>query len=124
MNIKPRNKDANNKSNPEPRGLSSLVGGFHGSGQNMNPQNMLPKQGAQQQFPNALPLIDPIFLQSLVNANPYGDIKFGEYNQGSDKGRHSFKEHNRRNNRNDDRRHHDDRRHGDRRTDKWKHNRR
>lgn len=127
LNIKSRNKDANNKVNPEPRGLSALVQGFHSNQHNMT-QNMLP-QMALPQVPNQMSMIDPIFLQTLANANPYGDMKFGEYNRGSDQGRNSYKDRSSRHNRNDrddDRRYNDDRRHhgGDRRTDKWKNNRR
>ncbi|XP_063700637.1 RNA-binding protein 7 [Culicoides brevitarsis] len=130
LNIKSRNRDANRDNNrgqnPEPRGLSSLVQGFH----NNTPPGMLPSM-PHQQVPNPMSLIDPIFLQNLAAVNPYGDMKFGEYDN-SDQ-RNSYKDrHQRRRNddrsydRHDDRDRHryDDRRGNERRTDKWKNNRR
>uniref|UniRef100_A0A336KAT2 CSON000901 protein n=1 Tax=Culicoides sonorensis TaxID=179676 RepID=A0A336KAT2_CULSO len=123
LNIKSRNKDANTNLTFEPRGLQSLIQGFQPS--NTISKNMLPNSPAFLPAPNSFSMIDPIFLQTLTKANPYGDIKFGDYNYDKkDQGKHSYKDRGSRHSRHDERKYKDDRYQRERKTDKWKQNRR
>lgn len=137
LNIKSRNKDVNNKDNSKPHGLQSLAHGYNRNHSQHQQQHLLPTMPPMHNMMNPFANADPAaLLQALGCGNPYANLaNIGVMpNQNID--RDSFKDSRRRNDnhssrpydrdrdRNRGRDRSRDRSGRDRRTDKWKNNRR